>query len=93
MAKKGWLESYGLDPQKRAGRVRQLKRVKAGGYIMLAVALAATIYLMLREPPATPYDAYAMAVAFSVLIAASLNLISKVETDIMLCELLDELKR
>jgi len=93
MAKMSWLEAYGLDPEQRAQRVRRMRRIKRWGLAMVAVTVAGIVYLLLWEPPESASDAFGLAVAFATLLAAGFALITRMETEIQFCQLLDELKK
>jgi len=93
MARKGWLDAYGRDPEERGIRVKRFRRIRRWGLALLAVAVVGTVYLLVWEPPQTASDAFALAVALAGCLSAGFTLITKLETEIMLCELLDELKR
>ena len=93
MASNNWLTKYGLDEEKRNNRIKSYKRTKKWGIGFIGVTVLAMLFLLFWESPTTPYDAYALAVSFGVCISAGFTLISKLDLEIKLCELLDELEK
>lgn len=93
MAKKNWLATYGLDKETRASRVKSFERIKKWGIGFLVFIVAAMLYVLFWAPPENAYDAYGLSVSFAVCIAAGFTLISKLDMEIKVLQLLDELKK
>jgi hypothetical protein len=93
MAENNWLGKCGQDAESRAKRIRMCRRIKAWGQFFIFSILAATIYVIFLEQPQSSSDAFLFAIAFGVCFSAGFTLLTSMETEIKLLQLVDELKK
>jgi hypothetical protein len=91
MAEKSLLAKYGQDAESRAKRIKMCRRTKTWGNVFVFFNMLSMLYIIFRQMPESSSDAFLSAIALGVCFSAGFILITSMEQEIKICQLLDHI--